>query len=449
MAQPAARLRTPTPPVHPPLWLTGVGLVAVSVNLRTIMASVPPLLRPIAHDLGLSNAWLGALTTLPVLCMGVFAPLAQQLSKRVGPARAVLVATVTVLLGCVLRYFGGEVWPLFLGAFVGGVGIAIGGTLLPGLVKQLCPPERVGVMTGLYMVALMGGAAVSSALSVPLAHALGSWEASLLSWAVLALVGVLVWIPVMLRVRGARPAGAPAAATPAAATTAAATPATATPAAATTGAATTGAATTAAATTAATTRPPAHGLPWRAPTAWLIAGYLAAQSWQFYSSLAWVAPTFVARGWSAQQAGYLLSVFAAAQVVSGLLGPALTDTVRDRRVLLIPAALLGLVGELGLWLAPDAMPWGWVVVLGFGQGGAFSLALVLLVDYAATPAASARLAAMAFTLSYTVASLGPAAMGAVRDASGGFAAVWLVLALVVAPQAAFVWALSPHREPVP
>lgn len=391
--------------VHrPPLWLTAVGLVTVAVNLRTIMASIPPLLHPIGADLRLSNAWLGALTTLPVLCMGVFAPAAQLLSRRIGPTRAVSMATVALLVGSVLRYFGALTWPLYAGAFVGGVGIAVGGTLLPGLVKQLCPPERAGLMTGLYMLAMMGGAALSAALSVPLMHAFGSWEGSLLSWAALAVVGVVAWVPVMLRVERL-PA------------------------------------------------PPVsvghtHGLPWRQATAWLVAGYLCAQSWQFYSSLAWVAPTFVAHGWSAQEAGYLLSVFSASQIVTGLLGPVLTDRVRDRRLLLAPAAALGLVGEVGLWLSPDSVPWLWVVVLGLGQGGAFALALVLLVDYASTPAASARLAAMAFSMSYTVASFGPAVMGAVRDATGGFSAVWLVLALVMAPQAAFVASLSPRREHV-
>jgi cyanate permease len=67
-------------------------------------------------------------------------------------------------------------------AGVYGVGIAIGGTLLPGLVKELFPPQRAGLVTGLYMFAMMGGATASSALAVPLRDRLGSWEGSLASW---------------------------------------------------------------------------------------------------------------------------------------------------------------------------------------------------------------------------------------------------------------------------
>jgi CP family cyanate transporter-like MFS transporter len=82
-------------------------------------------------------------------------------------------------------------------------------------------------------------------------------------------------------------------------------------------------------------------------------------------------------------------------------------------------------------------------VLGLGQGAAFALGLVLMVDYAATPAASARLAGMAFLFSYGLASLGPAAMGALRDATGSFDAVWMSLTLLMFAQLAVAFALRP------
>ena len=57
----------------------------------------------------------------------------------------------------------------------------------------------------------------------------------------------------------------------------------------------------------------------------------------------------------------------------------------------------------------------WVALMGLGQGAGFALGLVKLVDYAPTPAASARLSALVFLFSYSLASLGPLAFGAVRD----------------------------------
>jgi CP family cyanate transporter-like MFS transporter len=380
--------------------------VAVAANLRTVMASVPPLAPAIAADLGLSNAALGTLTTLPVLCMGVFAPAGQRLADRLGAPAAVAAGVACLVVGTGLRLLGGWVWPLYAGTVVAGVGIAVGGTMLPGLVKALFPPHRAGLVTGLTMVAMMGGASASSALAVPLMHRLGSWQGSLASWSVLAVAGLLLWWPV---VRGARRPRRP----PTAGRWAAQPPA------------------------------PRTRLPWHHPTAWLVALYLATQSWQFYSSLAWLAPTYVARGWDPTHAGYLLSAFSSAQLVSGLAGPALSDRVHDHRLLLLVAAGLGLAGQLGLWLAPGAAPWLWAVVVGLGQGGAFAMGLVLLVDVAASPAGSGRLAGMAFLISYTVASLGPATMGLVRDATGGFDGVWASLAALMLVQVALAWRLRP------
>jgi CP family cyanate transporter-like MFS transporter len=382
-----------------------LALVAVSANLRTAITSVPPLASTIAADLHLSNAWIGALTTLPVLCMGLLAPAAQRLGARIGPAAAVQIAMLAVFAGVLLRWAGGQIWALYAGTLVAGFGIAVAGTLLPQLVKTVFPPERTGTITGLYMLSMMGGAAASSALSVPLAARFGSWQGSLASWSILAAVGGLAWAPASLAISRHK------AANPVA--------------------------------------PTGHGLPWRHRTAWLIAAYLAVQSWQFYSSLAWIAPSYVARGWDPTTAGYLLSAFSGAQLVSGLLGPMLTDKIHDHRSLLVPAAGLALVAMLGLLLAPDAAAWVWVCVLGLGQGAGFSLAIVLLVDYAQTPAGSGRLTAMTFFVSYTIASLGPTVMGGLRDLTGNFRMLWLLLALMTLIQMALAMQLKPGLAKVP
>jgi len=382
-----------------------LALVAVSANLRVAIASVPPLTKVIAADLDLSHAWIGAVTTLPVLCMGLMAPAARRMGERLGAAVSVQIAMIAVFAGVLLRWWGDQVWALFAGTFVAGFGIAVAGALLPHLVKSVFPPERTGTITGLYMFAMMGGAAVSSAVSAPLAARFGSWQGSLASWCIPAAVGALAWAPVALRLSRHRTAN------PVAATS--------------------------------------HGLPWGHPTAWLIATYLTIQSWQFYSSLAWIAPTYVARGWDGSTAGYLLSAFVGAQLISGLLGPVLTDKVRDHRVLLMPAAGLGLVGMVALLVAPDAGAWVWVCVLGLGQGAAFSIGLVLLVDYAKTPAGSGRLTAMAFFVSYTIASFGPTVTGALRDLTGDFHVIWLLMSLMMLVQMALAMQMKPGLPKVP
>jgi MFS transporter, CP family, cyanate transporter len=382
-----------------------LSLVAVSANLRTAIASVPPLARTIAADLNLSSAWIGAVTTLPVLCMGLLAPAAQRLGERIGAAASVQIAMIAVFAGVLLRWWGDRLWALYAGTLIAGFGIAVAGALLPRLVKAVFAPERTGTITGLYMLTMMGGAAASSALSVPLAARFGSWQGSLASWSILAAVGALAWTPATLRL-GHYTAVKPVVGT-------------------------------------------GHGLPWRYPTAWLIAAYLTIQSWEFYSSLAWIAPSYIASGWDPTTAGYLLSAFGGAQLVSGLLGPVLTDRIHDHRALLLPAAGLGLAGMLALLLAPDAAPWLSVCVLGLGQGAAFSLALVLLVDYAETPAGSGRLTAMVFFVSYTIASFGPTVTGALRDLTGDFHVIWLLMTVLMLVQVALAIQMKPGLAKVP
>ncbi|HET9633464.1 MAG TPA: MFS transporter [Terrabacter sp.] len=386
----------------PPVWVMAVALVAVAANLRIAITSIPPLLDAISADLGLSHAAAGALTTLPVLCMGLFAPVASRIAHHLGAAGAVLGAVLAILVGTASRLAGGNVVVLYVGTFVCGVGIAVAGTLLPRLVKTFFPPERTGLITGLYMLAMMGGAALSSAVAVPLADLLGSWQASLASWSVVALVGVLAWAPFTAR---ANPHHTPDEEGP-------------------------------------------GRLPWRHPTAWLVATYLALQSWCFYSAVTWLAPTYVENGWSRSSAGYLAAAFSGAQLVSGMLGPVLSDRADDMRRLLLPAAALSVVGSLGIWLVPLTAPWLWAVVAGLGQGAAFSLALVLLVRYARTPEASGRLTGMAFLISYGIASIGPLAMGFVRDVSGGLPIVWAILAAVGVLQGLVVLRLRPDLRRV-
>lgn len=393
---------TPTAAARPspvPLRVLLVAILLVAVNLRAALASLPPLVRTIQDDLGLNAATAGLLTTLPVLCMGLFAPVAQRLAHRVGREATVAWALVAVLAGLLLRLAGEVTALLMLSTVLVGVGIALSGTVLPGIVKEFFG-ARTGTVTGLYLFAMMVGATAASALTVPLADALGSWRVSLALWAVLAAAGLLVWWPVVRAVNDREEPAEAAGSGP---------------------------------------------LPWGSPTAWLLAAYLAMQSLGFYTQLAWIPPSYEAYGWSARDAGLLLAVWSIVQLVTGVGGPALADRVRDRRPLIVGALTTTATGLLGVVVAPELAPWLWVSLLGLGQGAGFALGLVKLVDYAPTPAASARLSALVFLFSYSLASLGPFVFGAVHDATGGFRWAYGLLLAVVVLQFALVPRLRPGR----
>ena len=58
-----------------------LGIILISINLRTSIASVGPLIPFIREDLGISNGLAGFLTTLSLLTFAVFHFLHPQLEK--------------------------------------------------------------------------------------------------------------------------------------------------------------------------------------------------------------------------------------------------------------------------------------------------------------------------------------------------------------------------------
>jgi CP family cyanate transporter-like MFS transporter len=67
-------------------------------------------------------------------------------------------------------------------------------------------------------------------------------------------------------------------------------------------------------------------------------------------------------------------------------------------------------------------------------GGGFAMGLALLSEWAADPSASARLTAMAYSVTYVVAAFGPLLAGGLLDATGSWTLVFGLLAAVCAVQ---------------
>ena len=364
-------------------WPLLVVMVAVALNLRPAIAAVPPLLDAIQSDLGLSATGAGLLTALPVVCMGVFAPVGAALGRRVGREPAVSCALVLVAGGTLVRGLGESMVPLYGGTLVAGIGIAMGGALLPGVVKAWFP-ARAGAVTGLYTAGLVTGAMLASAATVPLSDALGGdWPAGVADWGLLAAAALVAWVPATRRQRAA-----------------------------------------------AEPVPGRARLPWGSGVAWRITLYMGSQSLLYYAALTWLSPLYLDAGWSAGRAGLLLGLFSLTQVFSALAVPALADRTGDHRpwVALCVGVATAMLAAIGL--APTAAPWVWAGLLGLGVGGMFALALTMLVKQAATPASSARLSGMVLLVGYLLAATGPVLAGAVYDTVGSYRAPFLLLAAI-------------------
>ena len=86
--------------------LLGISLVLIAFNLRAIFSSASALLPEIRTEFGLSAVGASILTTLPVICLGLFSPLAPRLAQRLGAERTLMGVLVLLMLGTAMRGLG-------------------------------------------------------------------------------------------------------------------------------------------------------------------------------------------------------------------------------------------------------------------------------------------------------------------------------------------------------
>jgi MFS transporter, CP family, cyanate transporter len=341
-------------------------VVLAGANMRTVFASLPPLLQDVRDDLGLSAAAAGLLTTAPVLCFGVLAPLAPPLVRRVPIERIIAGCAVLTAAGAALRGVAGA-GGLFAGTVLAGAAVAIAQTCVPALLRARFSGAR-GVLTGAFSMALTLGAAAAAAVAVPLERVLGGWQAVLAAYALPVALAAVAWAAAGARtcVPHARPLGLRRIARP-----------------------------------------------------WSLPAYFGLQAMSFYCGLAWLPTILEEEGYREAAAGSLLALTNAIQFAPALLVPVLAARRRDQRSLLALLVALASAGFVGLLLAPGAAVL-WMVVLGIGQGGSLGLSLILPVLRGAGPAAVAALTAVTLSVGYLLAAAGPTLVGLAHDLSGGW-----------------------------
>ncbi|MGB3288994.1 MAG: MFS transporter [Burkholderiaceae bacterium] len=366
--------------------LLGLSLMLIAYNLRPLFSSLSVLLPDLLRQTSLSSAGAGYLTTLPVLCLGLFAPLAPRISQRIGPERTLLAVLFFLMAGTALRGLG-DLYSLFIGTALGGAAIATGNVLLPSVVKRDFP-KQAALMTGLYTMALCGGAASAAALTLPIARYFGdSWSVGLAIWAVPAALVLLVWAPQSLRAeRISRQA-----------------------------------------------RRSVVGNLRRDPLAWQVTFFMGLQSALAYCVMGWMVPILRDRGMDGVEAGLMVSVSIIVQVFTCLLVPPLAVRCKDQRLFNAALALLAGGAFMGLVLAPLSTIWIWAVLQGIGQGGLFAIAMTVIVLRSSDSHVAAHLSGMAQGVGYVLAAFGPLLVGVLHSATGSHqAAAWLFAVLGVA-----------------
>ncbi|MFF3979232.1 CynX/NimT family MFS transporter [Streptomyces sp. NPDC001828] len=386
---------------HPVVLL--IGIVLASVNMRAALASVSPLVSDISQSFGLSSTASSLVTSVPVLFLGLGALVAPWLARRFGSEPVLLFALLLLAVGILVRVAPSAV-ALYGGGVLVGTAIALLNVLMPGLIKRDFP-DRAASMTSVYTGAMIAGATLVAASSVPLEKAFGgSWEASLAVWSLLAVLAAVAWLPQVLIARGRTGHEVRVASTPAASGS-------------------------------------AGKSVWRSALAWQVTLFMGLQSLWSYVLIAWMPTIFTDHGMSRSTAGVIFAFNNLIQVAGAFAVPLLAGRMRSQRPLIVLVTSLVAAGYAGLMIAPVSGAWLWAGVLGVGQGGAVGLALTMIVLRSGDAQTAARLSGMAQTVGYLLAAVGPLAAGAVHQATGGWTVpIGLVLGVCAAALAVGLFA---------
>lgn len=336
----------PSARVHRPQLLLA-GLFLVALTLRPQLVGIGPLLSEIQHGLGVSHSVAGLLSTVVVLCMGVFAPVAYLISGRVGPRWAIAGALALIAAFGTVRLAVRPASAVIACTLPIGIGTAIAGSLMPLVVRESWAARPV-LATAAYATGINLGAAAAAAVAVPLSLAFGGWRGPLAVFSVLTAVIAVAWL-VLSRGYGAWPTSAQAV--------------------------------------------PLSRLPLRSRTAWLLAAIFGLVSITYYGVNAWLPSSFSERGWSHASAGALLTVVNGATVPVGIFLATRGDLFGSRRFWLAAGAGLQLIGLLGVIVAPTA-GFAWAAMIGAGIGLLFPSMMTMPLDVADHPEDVGAMAAL-------------------------------------------------------
>src|SRR6185312_617480 len=164
------------------LWLAGGAL-------RLTVLAVPPVLPLIHADLGLSEAAVGALGSLPSLVFAFAAVPGSLLIARFGARPTLVAGLLLTALAAAARGAAGDVALLYLMTLLMSAGVAVMQPALPPLVRSWVP-QRIGFATAVYTNGLIVGEIFPAALTIPLVLPLldQSWRGNFVFWAVPTLI---------------------------------------------------------------------------------------------------------------------------------------------------------------------------------------------------------------------------------------------------------------------
>ena len=342
-----------------------LGIVLIGTVLRSPFTALPTILRDIAQGLGVEVSSLGILTSLPLLMFALFSAIASRLAQKIGLEHLFTYCLLLLTIGSVIRIFNLPL--LYLGTLIVGASIAIFNVLLPSMI-QANQPQKISLLTTLYVTAMGISTAIASYLSVPITQA-SSWKGLILVLSFLCLVTLLVWLPNHRHnhyLEGQQ-------------------------------------------------EKKSKENTLKSKSVWAIIVFGGLQSLLFYTSMTWLPTMAISAGLSNSDAALLASIFSLISIPFSMTIPSLTAHLSDghRQIMLAIISIAGMIG-ISMLLYPSNNFLYWLaahLLIGTACSALFPYLMVCFSLKTSSPEKTAQLSGLAQTGGYILAAFGPTLFG--------------------------------------
>lgn len=365
----------------------GFPIFLAALNMRAGLVLMAPLVPIVSEYYSLSKLQMSLLLSIPVIAFASSSVLMGLLGKRASSDRIITLALLFLTIGLTLRIFTG-MYGLFIFTAIVGVSIAVMNYEIPVWVK-LHIPESSGLITGIYVTLMGVGAALATAISVPLAESTQfSWKLSMAPWALFAALAAAYWFTKRRRY---------------------------------------------------STRSTSDFAPfWRtkaikSPIAWSLVFFFGLESMTFYGSASWLPTILTTKGFELREAGVAIAFSGLLGSVVGLFFPHWISKFKDQRLLLALISALTGLSFMMMTFQQGAVLIVWLCLSNIGISMAFPACLLMASMKAESPEMTRTLSTMMQSIGYIISAAGPIYVGSVFEVSSSWnVALWAIVAISTA-----------------
>lgn len=380
-------------------WLVLCAMILLATNMRAPIVALGSIAPVVKDALDISEFQIGWLGAVPMLSFAVGALISPTIGKRFGLENTLIAMIGLLTVGMVIRT-AIPTWSGFLiGTLLLTLAIGFANTLAAPVIKQRTP-QHIPLITGLFSLTMTTAAGIVAGVVLPLSEQVG-WQWALGGWTILGVFAFVIWLFLRVRLGSSNHQAV---------------------------------------------IPAALGSSeismWRTTFAWQTAIFMGLQSLLFYTVASFLPSIWVSKGLSAVSAGQMGSVFQFMAPVSILSLTWLVNRGRPIQALAVFAAVLNVIGILGVSYLSTDLAWLWSGMMGMGCSAIFTLSMMLFSMRTYTTNQASELSGMAQAVGYVIAFFGPLGTGWLHEMTGSWSMPLFIMLILMIVNVVIAWLVS-------